>query len=301
MRSGRERPRHDQHGTSAVGTSHDPQPPRAAGPARHSPPRPAHGHPGPPGSRSSPPSAAAAPRPPSRHPGASLARPHRRACADLDARGTASATAAQRSALRRPRRRRRPVQPLRHAGLDPAGRRLPRAAPGSPATAARSWLEAHAAVVRHDAAGDGRPRGWSTCQRLADSSARAVLLRQQFGGLAPALDGMVTVGVANGAGRLRLLLARRALRAVPPAATLSPPQAWPGPPPTSAATVDAGAITTAAGSAAGGWTRLGVSRASPRSSRPACGRWPSPTARVRPVFEANVVDVAGRHRLGVHR
>ena len=64
--------------------------------------------------------------------------------------------------------------------------------------AARSWLRAHRDVL-----------GLTTTQvdglelvnnqRLAQSPARAVLFRQTFGDLSPAIGSMVTVGVADGA------------------------------------------------------------------------------------------------------
>ena len=63
-------------------------------------------------------------------------------------------------------------------------------------------------------------------QKLAGSSARAVLFRQDFGGPAPALDSMVTVGVGNGAIQyVSSSLARTSATSVP-AATLSAPAAW---------------------------------------------------------------------------
>ena len=71
------------------------------------------------------------------------------------------------------------------------------AAAGEPVAAARGWLRDHAAAFGMT------PRQVDglvlvNSQELADSDARAVLFRQDFGGVAPALGGLVTVGVAGG-------------------------------------------------------------------------------------------------------
>jgi len=223
------------------------------------------------------------------HPSASLLDPTV-GLADLDARGTAPATAAQRRALR---------------GLGAVDARFNRfgtpssilpadgslgAAPGGAATAARSWLERHAAPFGMT------PQAMAglevvNVQRLADSGARAVLLRQRFGSLTPALDGMVTVGIANGAvAYVSSSLVRTT--AAPPAATLTPAQAFARAAANVGETVDAGVITTAGADRAAGWTTLTV----PGFSRPQQTRLralPLADGRVRPVFETNVVDVAG--------
>ena len=62
-------------------------------------------------------------------------------------------------------------------------------------------------------------------QKLADSSARAVLFRQRFGSLAPAVDGLVTVGVGNGAVQYVSSSLSRST-AAPAAAVLTPTAAW---------------------------------------------------------------------------
>ncbi len=128
-------------------------------------------------------------------------------------------------------------------------------------------------------------------QRLAQSNARAVLFRQKFGDLTPALASMVTVGVANG----EIAYASSSITqttGTPPAATLTPCRPSPRPPRTSAARSRAASSTTSPprSPTAGPASR---SPASPRSSWSGCApsRWP--TARVRPVFETNVVDVQG--------
>jgi hypothetical protein len=225
------------------------------------------------------------------HPGASLLDPTV-GLPDLDARGTASATATQRSAVR---------------GLGAVDARFNRfgtpssilpadgslgAAPGSPATAARSWLERHAAAFGLTSSAMAGLQVVNV-QQLAHSGARAVLLRQRFGDLTPALDGMVTVGIANGqVAYVSSSLVRTT--ATPPAATLAPAQAFARAASNVGETADAGAITTAAAGSrsTGGWTTLTV----PGFSQPQQIRLralPLADGRVRPVFETNVVDVAG--------
>ena len=72
------------------------------------------------------------------------------------------------------------------------------AASGNPVEAARAWLRDHADAFGMSVAAVDGLRLVSS-QKLAQSDARAVLLRQDFGGVAPALGGLVTVGVADGA------------------------------------------------------------------------------------------------------
>ena len=72
------------------------------------------------------------------------------------------------------------------------------AAAGDPAAAARAWLRDHAAVFGLDAAAGRRPRAGQLAEARRHPTPRAVLFRQDFGGVAPALGGLVTVGVADG-------------------------------------------------------------------------------------------------------
>ena len=110
--------------------------------------------------------------------------------------------AERRPAHRRPRsRRHRPLELLRYAVVDPARGRQPRGGDRGRAGAARSWLRRNANVLGLTVA-EVDALKLVNDQRLAQSSARAVLFRQSFtgpgGDLAPALGSMVTVGVANG-------------------------------------------------------------------------------------------------------
>src|SRR5689334_18817046 len=117
---------------------------------------------------------------------------------DLDTRGTALPSLAQKQAVAA-----LGVTDVRWnqfgtpTSLLPADGVLAKATSADPETAARNWLRSNAAVF-----------GLSTSQvddlemvndaHFAQSPARAVLFRQRFGDLTPALDSMVTVGVANG-------------------------------------------------------------------------------------------------------
>ena len=73
--------------------------------------------------------------------------------------------------------------------------------PATPTTASAPPLAAGAsdcAVVPYPTAEQVADLELVNDQRLAQSQARAVLFRQRFGDLSPALGSMVTVGVANG-------------------------------------------------------------------------------------------------------
>ncbi len=166
------------------------------------------------------------------------------------------------------------------------------AAAGDPATAARRWLSANAGVFGLTAADMSEANlELVSAQRLAQSPARAVLFRQRFGDLSPAIGSMVTVGVANG--EIEYVSSSLVRDPSPaPEAVLTPRLGW-----IAAATsigaripdVQAGAIRT--GERAG-WTRLNVpgfaqeQQARVRALALAAGD-------VRPVIEANVVNSAG--------
>ena len=123
-----------------------------------------------------------------------------------------------------------------------------------------------------------------------------MLFRQDFDGLAPALGGLVTVGVADGkVAYVSSSLARTT--GTVPAATLTPLQGW-----LKAATdlsvgVPAAQVADITRSVRDGWTRLTVPGFA-RSSRCACGRCPMADGSVRPVLEANVVNATGAAALG---
>ena len=131
-------------------------------------------------------------------------------------------------------------------------------------------------------------------QELAYGGGHAVLFRQRFGGLAPALGSAVTVGVANGEiayvsssltkttqqPRRREAVAapglaqgRRERRPRP-----SPPSRW----------------TTIVRTVSDGWTRLQVPGLA-QEQQVRLRALALADGSVRPVLEANVVDVAGRH------
>ncbi len=224
-----------------------------------------------------------------RAPLASLADPVA-GLADLDVRGTALPTAAQRAAV---------------AGLGavdvrwnqfgtpssllPADGVLARATSADPVTAARAWLRDNAAVFGLTA---DQVDGLELVnnQKLAQSSARAVLFRQRFGDLTPALDSMVTVGVAHGEIAYASSSIAKAT-GTPPAATLTPVQAFV----TAAADVGRdltpGVVGDISSKVAGGWTRLTV----PGFAQQQLVRERAlamADGSVRPVFETNVLDVA---------
>jgi hypothetical protein len=162
------------------------------------------------------------------------------------------------------------------------------AASGDPVTAAREWLSDHAAVL-------GLTRAQVADlvlvndQKLTDSSARAVLFRQEFGGLAPALDGMVTVGVGNGAVQYVSSSLARTGR-TPSPALLTPTQGW------RTAAADVGediALTDVIDVVRkDGWTRLTVTGLA-QEQQVRLRALPFPDGSVRPVYVANVVNVAG--------
>lgn len=212
---------------------------------------------------------------------------------DLDVRGSAVPTAAQRSAAAdlgavdlRWNRFGTPSSIL------PADGVLARATSTDPVRAARAWLRAHAAVF-----GLTSPEvdGLEVVndQRFAQSDAHAVLFRQRFGDLAPALDSMVTVGVARGeiAYVSSSITPLRGSTGTPPAATLSPVQAFVRAAADVGRDLDAGVVGDITSSVAEGWTRLSV----PGFAQPQLVRLRSlamADGSVRPVFETDVLDVA---------
>lgn len=206
---------------------------------------------------------------------------------DLDLIGTALPTAAQRAAASRlgavDVRWNRFGTP---SSLLPADGVLAPATSSDPVTAALAWLRDNAAVFGLTAAGVDALELVND-QELARSDAHAVLFRQRFGDLTPALGSMVTVGVANG----EIAYASSSISrttGTPPAATLSPVQAFVKAAANVGREVVAGDITS---KLVEGWNRLAV----PGFAQPQLVRLRAlalADGSVRPVFETNVVDVA---------
>jgi len=184
------------------------------------------------------------------------------------------------------------------ASLLPRGGALARAAfPGDPVRSARAWLEANAAVFGLT------PDAMAALELVSDQQlaeydggtdpGSAVLFRQRFGDLAPALGGLVTVGVARGEiAYVSSSLARTT--DAPEEPTVSPRAAWlraaaeVGHPVTGAALDDI--VTTVSE----GWTRLTVPGFA-QQQQVRLRALPYPDGTVRPVMEANLVDSQGGH------
>lgn len=176
------------------------------------------------------------------------------------------------------------------ASLLPADGSLGKTSSSDPAAAARAWLRDHASVFGLSAAKvDGLEL--VNVQRFAQSNARAVLFRQRFGSLTPALGSLVTVGVANG--QIAYVSSSITKTTGSPAAPqLSPLEGWLEAAANVGRAVPGGQVGDIVTSVAGGFTQLDVpgfaqkQQARLRALALADGS-------VRPVVEANVVDVAG--------
>ena len=209
---------------------------------------------------------------------------------DLDERGTAVPTAAQKTAASLLRGRDVTVRwndfGTPASVFSPTGDLGP--AVGDAPAAARAWLAAHTDLLGVSAA---QVAGLDLVgsHKLADSDARAVVFRQRFGGMTPALGSMVTVGVADG----RIVYVSSSLTrttATPDNPALTPTQAWLKAAQNVGRDVALGDVLDAV--VRTGWTRLQVAGfaqeqvARLRALALADGS-------VRPVFETNVVDVKG--------
>jgi extracellular elastinolytic metalloproteinase len=207
--------------------------------------------------------------------------------ADLDDRGSALPSARQRSVAHRLDAAVRWNSFGTPASILPSDGWLGNATSSNAVTAARSWLRANAAVFGLTGA-QVADLTLVNNQQFAGSSARAVLLRQQFGDLAPALDSMVTVGVARGEiAYVSSSLVKTA--ATPPTATLTPLEGWLAAARNVGRDVSPAGITT---EARAGWSRFDV----PGFAQEQLSRLRSlalADGRVRPVYESNVVDVHG--------
>lgn len=214
------------------------------------------------------------------------------ALADRDLRGTAAPLAAQRRAIDA-----LGAATVRWNALGTPASILPAdgslgAAPGDAAPAARAWLRDHAAAFGLSTAQvDGLEL--VNDQELAGTRARAVLLRQQYDGLPAAAGGLVTVGVADGQVRYVSSSLARSTTSSVPEAMLTPLQGWlaaaadAGLPRVEAADVDVVPAATASG-----WARLTVPGLE-REQQVRLRALPMADGTVRPVLEANVVDVSG--------
>jgi extracellular elastinolytic metalloproteinase len=210
--------------------------------------------------------------------------------ADVDSRGTALPSPAQRQA----------VTALgdvtaRWSSLGTPASILPTGgslgpAPGTPAAGARAWLREHAAAFAlSPEAVDGLEL--VSAQELAQSEARAVLFRQDFDGVAPALGGLVTVGVADGqVAYVSSSLARTT--GSMPAATLTPLEGWLAAASDLSVGVPAAQVADITRNVSGGWTRLTVPGFA-QEQQVRLRALPMADGSVRPVLEANVVNVAG--------
>jgi extracellular elastinolytic metalloproteinase len=208
---------------------------------------------------------------------------------DLDLRGTALPTATQRQAV---------------AGLGavdvrwnqfgtptsllPADGSLGPASSSDPVVAARTWLSRNAAVFGLTA-GQVADLEVVNNQRLAQSDARAVLFRQRFGDLTPARASMVTVGVANGEIAYVSSSITRTT-GTPAAAELSPLQAWARAAANVGRALEAGDLDAITSNTSEGWTRLTVPGFA-QEQQVRLRALALADGSVRPVFEANVVDV----------
>lgn len=211
---------------------------------------------------------------------------------DLDVRGTAVPTAAQRTAAAAlgavDLRWNRFGTP---SSILPADGVLARATSADPVEAARAWLRAHAAVFGLTT-GQVDALAVVNDQRLAQSPAHAVLFRQRFGDLVPALDSMVTVGVAHGeiAYASSSITPLRGGAGTPPAATLTPVEAFVKAAADVGRDLDAGVVGDIVSTVTDGWTRLSV----PGFAQPQLVRLRAlamADGSVRPVFETDVLDV----------
>jgi extracellular elastinolytic metalloproteinase len=116
---------------------------------------------------------------------------------DLDARGAVAPTAAQREAVVALGATARwnsfgtPRSLYKHDGYLGTG------LAGSPAEAARAWIEAHKALFRLSSTGPAALELVNAAP-LRGSAGHAVTFRQRFGSLAAAHDGLITVGVTGG-------------------------------------------------------------------------------------------------------
>ena len=205
---------------------------------------------------------------------------------DVDRRGTALPSALQQRAAARlgevDLRWNRFGTP---ASILPADGVLARVA-GDPVTAARTWLRENADLFGITRAQVDDMQAID--QRFSQSDAHAVFFRQRFAGLLPAIGSAVTVGVRRGEiAYVSSSVTKTTQR--PPTATLTPVQGW------LKAAADVGLdlpadLGTIVRTVSDGWTRLSVPGVV-QEQQVRLRALADADGSVRPVLEANVVDV----------
>ncbi len=210
---------------------------------------------------------------------------------DIDTRGTTVPSATQRSAAAR-----LGASDLRWnafgtpSSILPASGVLARATSSDPVAAARNYLASNAAAFGLSAEA---MRGLELVndQELAAGGGHAVLFRQTFDGLAPALGSAVTVGVANGEIAYVSSSLTKTTQA-PPAAELSELQGWLEAADNVGLDFADSAVSKIVSSQSDGWTRLQVPGLA-QEQQVRLRALALADGSVRPVLEANVVDVQG--------
>ncbi len=208
--------------------------------------------------------------------------------ADLDARGSTRPTSRQRRAAARLAAHVRWNRFGTPGSIYSVDGSLGRASSKDPVAAARAWLAGHRSVLGLGA-GQVGDLELVNDQHLAGSGARAVLFRQRFGRLTPAVGSMVTVGVAHGQVVYVSSSLTRTSRS-PAAPSLTPQQGWLE----AAESIGRPVTASSVGSPAvlGGWTRFSV----PGFAQTQLARTRAlamADGRVVPVIEADVVDAEG--------
>ncbi len=176
------------------------------------------------------------------------------------------------------------------ASILPRRGSLGKARSSDPVRAARLWLGDHASLFGLSKAAIGGLELVNS-QELVGSPARAVLFRQRFGSLAPALGSMVTVGVARG----QIAYVSSSLTRTtspPPEARISPTAGWVAAAANVGRGLPTGELAKIVSTVSDGWTRLTVPGFA-QQQQVRLRALALADGSVRPVLEANVVDVRG--------
>lgn len=211
---------------------------------------------------------------------------------DIDTRGRALPTAVQRRAVAR-----LGVLDARWnqfgtpSSLLPTDGVLGKATSANPVISARTWLRRNAAAFGLTATQVNRLDVVNSTP-LIYSKARPVLFRQRFGSLVPALDSMVTVGVAASGDIAYASSSITPTDATPPAAQLSPLEGWLKAASSVGRDVSAADLAKISPQVKDGWTRLRVPGFA-QEQQVRLRALAMANGEVRPVLEANVVDVQG--------